>query len=85
MARCINSRIKPAVKHSLFGYGAVTVGSDCFSDQGIESVNDQVCYSRVVERFIPSGLLNLEDYARVGVRDNVAGREWVVGNVVDSR
>ena len=29
--------------------------------------------------------LNLEDYARVGVGDGVAGRESIVGNVVKSR
>ena len=84
MALCINSRITPAVKQASFGYGVVTVGSDCFLDQVIESANDQVCYSRVVERVIPSRL-NLEDYVRVGVADNVDWRESVVGNVVESR
>ena len=74
----------PPVTQALFGYGVVTVGSDCFLDQGIQSVNDQVCYSGVVEGVIHSGL-NLEYYARVGVGDKVAGRKSVVGYVVRSR
>ena len=74
----------PDVKHALLGYGVVTVGSDCFLDQGIQSANDQVVYFEVVERGRPSGL-NLEDYARIGVGNKVAGRESEVGNVVNSR
>ena len=84
MALYIYSRIKPAVELAIFGYGVVTVGSYCVLDQGTESVNDRVSYFLVYERVMPSGL-NPEDYWGVGVGDRVAGREYNVGNVVESR
>ena len=81
MALCKYSRTKPEKTHALFGYGSVTVGSDCFLDQSIESVNDHVCYCNVVERVMP-GALNLEECSWIAVGDNVAGRVSVVGNIV---
>ena len=84
MAFYIYNRIEPAVKLAISGYCAVTVESDCVLDQGTESVNDRVSYFLVYERVMPSGL-NPEDYWRVGVGDYVAGREYNVGSVVESR
>ena len=46
-------------------------------------MNDQIVQGVGVEKFVAAGVC-LEDYEGIAVWDNVAGREQVVGGVVES-